>query len=272
MKKLLYILIIVMIIFSLSACKTTDLDVTDYSSIVSPNQKKQYISHEETQVYEWKCDIAPAKIKVYTGSPLEGFFITTEDELYEYNSEIIFSETEKNYRKIETDLKFIHIYYHFQLDKFSVLTDDFKTYIYNKGEKSFVNIDNDFGSVVKKFNERGQILNWTNTDNNSTVIWFMDKNGDIYSIKQTQGTDYTQSLMCAFSLKEKIISSSLGVIQTENAYYCFDSKESCFTFSEDPTLAYDNIAFLNDFIIMYKDDPTHIYDHKLIYKTKFSYI
>ena len=64
MKKLLYILIIVMIIFSLSACKTTDFDMTDYSSIVSPNQKKQYISHEETQVYEWKCDIAPAKIKV----------------------------------------------------------------------------------------------------------------------------------------------------------------------------------------------------------------
>ena len=222
-------------------------------------------------MYEWKCDIAPTKIKVYSGSPLEGFFITTYDELYEYNSEIIFPETEKSYRKIDTELKFIYIYYHFQLDKLSVLTDDFKTYTYNKEEKSFTNIDNDFGNVVKEFCERGRILNWTNTNYNSTVIWFMDKSGKVYNIKQTQGTEYTQSLMCTVPPNEKILSSASGVIKTENKYYYFDSKESCFKLGEEPTAAYDNIAYLNEFIVMYMDDPTHIYDHNLIYKLKVSY-
>ena len=271
MKKLLSILLIALTMFSLSACKTSNSDTTDSTSVTSPIQKAQYLTHDETQMYEWKCDIAPTKIKVYSGSPLEGFFITTDDELYEYNSEIIFPETEKSYRKIDTELKFIYIYYHFQFDKLSVLTDDFKTYTYNKEEKSFTNIDNDFDSVVKEFCERGRILNWTNTNYNSTVIWFMDKSGKVYNIKQTQGTEYTQSLMCTVPPNEKILSSASGVIKTENKYYYFDSKESCFKLGEEPTAAYDNIAYLNEFIVMYKDDPTHIYDHKLIYKLKVSY-
>ena len=140
MKKIFSILLIALTIVSLSACKESDSDIPDSTSstfVESSIQKTQYLTHDETQMYEWKCDIAPTKIKVYTGSPLEGFFITTYDELYEYNSEIIFPETEKSYRKIDTELKFIYIYYHFQLDKLSVLTDDFKTYTYNKEEKSF---------------------------------------------------------------------------------------------------------------------------------------
>lgn len=270
MKKILSILLITMMVFMLSACKTSDSDTTDSTSIESPIQKTQYLNHDETQVYEWKCDIAPTKIKVYTGSPLEGFFITTDDELYEYNSETIFSETQKSYRKIDTDFKFIYIHYNFQSDKFSLLTDTFKTYSYNKEEKSFVNMDNDFGSVIKEFDGRGKILSWS-IANDTAVIWFMDKKGDIYDIKQTKGSEYTKSLVCNMSTNEKIISSALGIIKTENEYYCFDSKKSCFILSEEPTAAYDNIAFLNDFIIMYKDDPNHIYDHKLIYKSKFSY-
>ena len=271
MKKLFSLLLIALTMFLLSACKTSDAATTDSTSVASPIQKTRYLTHDETQMYEWKCDIAPTKIKVYSGSPLEGFFITTDDELYEYNSEIIFPETEKSYRKIDTELKFIYIYYHFQLDKLSVLTDDFKTYTYNKEEKSFTNIENDFGSKVKEFAERGKILNWTNTNYNSTVIWFLDKDGKIYNIKQTQGTEYTQSLMCTAPSNEKILSSATGIIKTENKYYYFDSKGSCFKLGEEPTAAYDNIAYLNEFIVMYKDDPTHIYDHNLIYKLKFSY-
>ena len=271
MKKLLSILSIALIIFSLSACKTSDSDAVDSLPTASIIPKKQYITHDETQVYEWKCDIAPAKIKVYSGSPLEGFFITEDDALYEYNSETIFPETEKCYRKIDTDLKFIYIYYHFQLDRLSVLTDDFKTYTYNKEEKAFINIDNGFGSVVKEFNEHGRILDWTNTNYNSTVIWFMDKKGDIYSIKQMQGTEYTKKLMCNISLDEKIQSFDTGIIKTEKGYYCFDEKNSCFTLNEEATSAYDNIAVLTEFIVMYKDDPTHIYDHKLVYDVKVSY-
>ena len=152
MKKLLSILSISLIIFSLSACKTSDSDAVDSLPTASIIPKKQYITHDETQVYEWKCDIAPAKIKVYSGSPLEGFFITEDDTLYEYNSETIFPETEKCYRKIDTDLKFIYIYYHFQLDRLSVLTDDFKTYTYNKtlpGRTTIVNASEFYQSFKK---------------------------------------------------------------------------------------------------------------------------
>lgn len=251
--------------------QNSDSNTTDSSNTTPSISKKQYMTHDESQVYEWKCDIDPTKIKDYSGSPLEGFFITTDDELYEYNSEVTFPETEKNYRKIDTELKIIYIYYRFQLDRLSVLTDDFKTYTYNKEEKTFTNVDNDFGSVVKEFSERGRILLWGNGDRNSTVIWFMDKDCKVYNIKQTQGTEYTQTLMCTVPTNEKIVSSAAAIIKTENKYYYFDSEKSSFKLGEEPTAAYDNIAYLNDFIVMYKDDPTHIYDHNLIYSVKFSY-
>ena len=64
MKKLLSILLIALTMFSLSACKTSNSDTTDSTSLASPIQKTQYLTHDETQVYEWKCDIAPTKIKV----------------------------------------------------------------------------------------------------------------------------------------------------------------------------------------------------------------
>lgn len=274
MKKIFSILLIALTIVSLSACKESDSDIPDSTSstfVESSIQKTQYLNHDETQVYDWKCDIAPSKIKVFSGSPIEGFFITTDDELYEYNSETTFPETEKCYRKIDTELKFIYIYYYYAMDSLSVLTDDFKTYTYNREEKTFTNIDNDFGSVVKEFYESSRILDWSHTNSNNTVIWVLDKNGKIYSIKQTQGTEYTKSLMCSVPTNEKIISSAFGIIKTENKYYCFDSKKSYFKLSEEATAAYDNIAFLNGFVIMYKDDPTHIYDHKLIYNVKFAY-
>lgn len=271
MKKLLALLLTAFTVLSLSACQSSDVDTTDSSNSAPSISKKQYITHDESQVFEWKCDIAPTQIKTYSGSPLEGFFITTDDELYEYNSDIIFPETEKNYRKVETDLKFLYIYYYFAIDELSVLTDDFKTYSYDKEKKAFTNVADDFGSVVKNLSAQGRILNWSNTKFNSTVVWFMDQKGDIYTIKQTEGTEYTQSLVCTMPTKEKILSSESGVIKTEKNYYCLNSKFSSYVLNEEATAAYDNIAFLNDFIIMYKDDPNHIYDHKLIYTVTFLY-
>ena len=53
--------------FSLSSCKTSDSDITDSTSVESSIKKSKYLTHDETQVYEWKCDIAPTKIKVYSG-------------------------------------------------------------------------------------------------------------------------------------------------------------------------------------------------------------
>jgi len=67
MKKLLSILLIVLTMFSLSSCKTSDSDITDSTSVESSIKKSKYLTHDETQVYEWKCDIAPTKIKVYSG-------------------------------------------------------------------------------------------------------------------------------------------------------------------------------------------------------------
>jgi len=86
MKKLLALLLTVFTIMSLSSCKTSDSNRTDSSNATLAISKKQYMTYDESQVYEWKCDVVPTKIKDYSGSPLEGFFITTDDELYEYGS------------------------------------------------------------------------------------------------------------------------------------------------------------------------------------------
>lgn len=271
MKKLIVLLITFTMIL-ISACQPPNSDTINSSGYGSEISKKQYMTHDETQVFEWKCDITPSQIKVYSGSPLEGFFITVDDELYEYNAEIIFSETEKNYRKIDTDLKILYIYYHFQLNELRILTTDFETYAYDKKENTFVNNGNDFGSVLEEFSKRGRIISWGGSVTSSkTCFWFIDEKGDVYRINQTEGREYTQKLMGTISEEEKILFSDTGVIETENGYYCFNSDESKFLLAEEPTAACDNIAFINDLIVMYKDDPTHIYDHNLIYKVKFSY-
>ena len=186
MKRILNLSLTILLVISLllSGCRDAEDTESRFSTATNQTQtsnaavsisKKQYMTHDKSQVYEWKCDIDPTKIKVYSGSPLESFFITTDDELYEYNSEIIFPETGKSYRKIDTELKFIHIYYYFQLDILSVLTEDFKTYTYNKEEKTFTDTDNNFDNVVKELSKRGRILNWTNTNNSPTTFWFMKK-------------------------------------------------------------------------------------------------
>ena len=240
------------------------------SSPTDSIQKKRYITHDETQKYEWKCDIAPTKIKTYTGNPLRGFFITTDGKLYEYDSDIIFSETGKNYRKIETNLKIMYMYYYYGINRFSVLTEDFKTYYYNKDGKTFNKAENDFGSVVKDFSRRGKILDWSASTRRS-AFYFMDKKGDIFIIELTQGSKYRQISRGNMPLNEKILSSDIGTIKTQNAYYCFDMKKYCYVLNKEATAAYDNIAFLNDIVIMYKDDPTHIYDHNLVYTGKLIY-
>lgn len=74
---------------------TSNSNTTVHSSVTLPTPQKQHITHDESQVYDWKCDIAPTKIKIYTGSSLKGFFTTIEDELYEYNAETVFPETGK---------------------------------------------------------------------------------------------------------------------------------------------------------------------------------
>ncbi len=239
---------------------------------VSQNAPLQYthIAHDATQVYEWKCDIPPTQIKQYAGSPIEGFFITVDDVLYEYNAQEIFPESGKNYRKIDTDLKMLYISYHFQLNRLVVLSHDFQTYTYNKAENAFVKVDHEFGGIVKEISENNTIISWSALDF-LTTVWFINEEGDVYSVKQTDGTEYKQSLLCTMPSNEKILFTDTGVIKTENGYYCFDQKQSRFLLAEEPTAVYDNIAFLNDIIIMYKDDPTHIYDHNLLYEVKFSY-
>ncbi len=240
---------------------------------VSQNTSLQYnhIAHDSTQIYEWKCDIPPTQIKEYDGSPIEGFFITVDDVLYEYNAQEIFPESGKNYRKIDTDLKMLYISYHFQMNRLVVLSDDFQTYTYDKAENAFVKVDHEFGGIVKEISKNNTIISWSALNSYRTTVWFIDEKGDVYSVKQTDGTEYTQSLLCTMPSKEKILFADTGVIKTENGYYCFDQKQSRFLLAEEPTAVYDNIAFLNHIIIMYKDDPTHIYDHKLLYEVKFSY-
>lgn len=272
MKKLL-VLLTAFTILLLSACQSPNVGTTDFSSSDPPISKKQYMTHDETEIFEWKCDIPPTQIKVYKGSPLEGFFITVDDQLYAYNAQEIFPETDKNYRKVDTDLKISHIHYHWQMNKLTVLSEDFKTYSYDNEQDTFVRFENDFGSVVQEFSDRGRILSWSSSNSNLTNFWFMDEKGDVYSINQTYGTisEYTQTLLCTMPTDENILSADTGVIKTETKFYCFDSQKSCFVVAEQPTAAYDNIAFLNDIIVLYKDDPAHIYDHLLVNQVKFSY-
>ena len=156
MKKLIVLLMIFTLF--LSSCQSADTGTAGSSSSKPEITKKQYLTHKETEVFDWKCDIPSAKIKFYDGSPIQGFFITLEDELYEYNAEEIFPQTEKNYRKIDTDFKILYMDYHFQLNELSVVTDDYKTYIYDKENDSFVYTNPEFTSVVQKFAKSDEII------------------------------------------------------------------------------------------------------------------
>ena len=269
MKKLI-VLLMVFTLF-LSSCQSADTDTTGSSSSKPEITKKQYLTHKETEVFDWKCDIPPAKIKIYDGSPIEGFFITLEDELYEYNAEEIFPQTEKNYRKVNTDFKILYIDYHFQINRLSVVADDYKTYIYDKENDTFVYTNPEFTSVVQKFAKSGEIINGILSQTGSTVFWYVDEFWNMYEIKQTNGTEYMKNLRCKPPKKTNALYWDTAIIKTESEYYCYDRKKNNYVLSEEATAAYDNIAFLNDIIVMYKDDPEHIYDHSLIYTAKFVY-
>lgn len=273
MKKL-QLLLIAFIVMALSACHSTAHNPTDFSSADPVVSKKQYMTHDETQTYEWKCDIAPAQIKTYKGSPLEGYFITVDGDLYAYNAQTAFEGTDKHYQKVDTDLRIAYLSYHYQLDELTVLTEDFKTYAYDQEQDTFTPFENDFGNVIKAFSERGRILSWGCSNLGMTNFWFMDKKGEVYTVAQKFGTvsEYTQTLKCTFSTEEKILSTVSGIIKTDSKYYYFDLENaSCYSVAEEATAVYDNIAFMDDLIVLYKDDPTHIYDHTLIYKNKFVY-
>ncbi len=232
-------------------------------------EKKQYLTHADDEIFDWKCDIAPSKIKVFEGCPIDAFFITTDNELYEYNAQEAFANG-KNYRKVNYDIKILRIDYHYQLNRLSVLTEDYKTYTYDKQNDKFVDANNAFDSVVKDFSTRGTILSW-GYGTMGTTFWFMDKKGEVSFISQTEGTEYSQRAMGKMPTDEKIIYSTASTIKTDNGYYCFSDKKNSYVLSEEATAASDNIAFLSDIIVLYKDDPTHIYDHTLVYSGKFKY-
>ena len=272
MKRSVISLILVLVLsFVFVGCKKSNK--SSLSETSAPTiQKKQYITtHTEENTFKWQCDIAPSDIKDYTGSPIEGFFITNNGELYEYDVVKTFSETEKCYRKIETNLKIKHMYYHFQFNRFSVLTEDFKVYSYNPEDKTFTNINTEFESVLKVFDSQGQIISWTNTNFNTSFFWFIDHTGNVYTVDQTEGKKYEKTFKCTLPFKEEIISANVGVIKTQKGYYLFNSKENRYKLSTEATAAYDNIAFLNELLVMYKDDPSYVYDHRLVYTVTMDY-
>lgn len=255
----------------LSACHVPTEETSDTGHIEPTVSKAQYMTHEETQTYDWKCDIPPTQIKVYKGSALEGYFVTVDGDLYAYNAQEVFTDTDKHYRKVETDLNVAYLSYHYQLDKLTVLTEEFKTYSYDQEQDAFTPFEDDFGSVVETFSKRGRILSWSNTNLGLTNFWFIDKNGNVYSIEQDfeNPAEYREVLKGSIPAAETVLFTATGIIKTASKYYCYDSEKACFYVSEEATAAYDNIAFMDDLIVLYTDDPTHIYGHKLVYQIDF---
>ncbi len=276
-KSVISLILIFALSFVCVGCKESNVSSQKEDSTSAPTiQKTQYMTHTEEQTFEWKCDIAPSDIKNYTGSPIESFFITNKGELFEYDISKTFPETKKCYRKIETDLKIKYMDYHFQFDRFSVLTEDFKTYIYNSENKTFTNVNTGFEDVIKTFDTQGTIFNWSNTNFDTSYFWFIDREGNVYTVDQTEAYQsksekYEKILKCKLPFDEEIVSANLGVIKTKNSYYIFNSKENCYNLSTEATAAYENIAFLNDYLVMYKDDPDHIYDHHLVHTVTLDY-
>ena len=274
-KSIISLILIFAISFIFVGCKASNESSQKGTSTSAPTiQKMQYMTHTEEQTFKWQCNIAPSDIKDYTGSPIEGFFITNGGELYEYDVCKTFPETKKCYRKIETDLKIKYMYYHFQFNRFSVLTEDFKTYNYNSEDKTFTNINTEFENVLKSFDLQGKIINWSNTNFDTSFFWFIDHEGNVYTVDQSESKEnkkYEKKLKCTLPFNEEIVSANLGVIKTKNSYYIFNSKENRYSLSTEATAAYDNIAFLNDFLVMYKDDSNHVYDHHLVYTATLDY-
>ncbi len=272
MRKML-VALAVLSLFTLSACYAPVEDTSDTVQTESSVPKAQHMTHDETQTFDWKCDIAPAQIKIYKGSPLEGYFVTTDGDLYAYNAQEVFADTDQHYRKVETDLKIAFLTYHYQMDKLTVLTEDFKTYSYDREQDTFVPFEDDFGSVVEAFSKRGIILSWGNTNSKSTTFWFLDEKGNVFFVEQDyeKPFEYRQTLKGTIPTDETILSTASGVVKTASKYYCYDSEKAGFYVSEEATAAYDTIAYVDDLIVLYKDDPTHIYDHKLVYQVEFVY-
>lgn len=261
MKSKIKIYIIIIVIFSLIATLVIKNinDKENKNQSITEENKNQSITEQNKHTeykYEWKAEIPIDEIIDVDYD--FGCFITNNGDLYLYSQNRPFSN-EKNYKKVDTETKFIRFIGSY------ILSNDEKLYSYTNDKLAECN--------DRRFKETFERIGYNKLFGISHDVYGYYDENSIYMIKYNYSNFKYEDPILIGSIPndEEILNVNGNIncayIKTNKNYYLiegvkkYQDKDLIYeiTKEEESSNNYENISFCNEEFLIYKDDLKNFY-------------